>query len=306
MLVAEHDGRVVGTIAFYVDVRHEGWSNLPAGWAGFRALAVAPRMHGAGIGKALVQHCIERTRDLGAETLGIHTISLLTDAVRLYQRLGFLRCPEFDLRAADIFPSEHADEMVGLAFRLDVEPRKPRPKARELRRSARDHGPIKHLRRGRGCRRSRLMRERCACAHAREKQVVRIRHAPAGAGARTPTRRVSGGGPGGSFANALGWAHGGLVTSYVITKIVSDRRAAGSATTNAPLAWAVLKVSCWGHGHGHLPLAPVDAVRITILMDNVTDPLLFLRSRSSARPGFTTWRGHAQPPLSPTTACPTP
>ena len=82
-------------------------------------------MRGAGIGQALVQHCIQRTRNVGAETLGIHTIALLTDAVRLYQRLGFVRCPEFDLRAADIFPSENADEMVGLAFRLDVEPAAP-------------------------------------------------------------------------------------------------------------------------------------------------------------------------------------
>ena len=121
VLVAEHGGRIVGTIAFYADVRVEGWSNLPAGWAGFRALAVAPRMRRVGIGKALVQRCIERTRDVGAETLGIHTISVLTDAVRLYERLGFVRCPEFDLRAADIFPSEHADEMVALAFRRDVE-----------------------------------------------------------------------------------------------------------------------------------------------------------------------------------------
>jgi len=125
VLVAEHDGRVVGTIAFYANVRHEGWSNLPAGWAGFRALAVAPRMRGTGIGRALVQHSIQRTRNVGAETLGIHTIALLTDAVRLYERLGFVRCPEFDLRAADIFPSENADEMVGLAFRLDVEPAAP-------------------------------------------------------------------------------------------------------------------------------------------------------------------------------------
>ena len=125
VLVAEHHGRIVGTIAFYPDVRHEGWSNLPAGWAGFRALAVPPRMRGAGIGKALVQHCIERTRNVGAETLGIHTIALLTDAVRLYQRLGFVRCPEFDLRAADVFPSENADEMVGLAFRRDAEPATP-------------------------------------------------------------------------------------------------------------------------------------------------------------------------------------
>jgi len=122
VLVADHDGRIVGTIAFYPDVRLEGWSNLPAGWAGFRALAVAPRRRGTGIGQALVRRCIQRTREIGAETLGIHTISLLTDAVSLYQRLGFVRCPEFDLRAADVFPSDNADETVGLAFRRDVEP----------------------------------------------------------------------------------------------------------------------------------------------------------------------------------------
>jgi predicted N-acetyltransferase YhbS len=124
VLVAERDERIVGTITFYADVRHEGWSNLPAGWAGFRALAVPPRIRGAGIGKALVQHCIEQTRNAGAETLGIHTIALLTDAVRLYQRLGFVRCPEFDLQAADVFPSENS-EMVVLAFRRDAEPATP-------------------------------------------------------------------------------------------------------------------------------------------------------------------------------------
>ena len=121
VLVAEHDQRIVGTIAFYPDVRLEGWSNLPAGWAGFRALAVAPRTRGTGIGQALVRRCIQRTREIGAETLGIHTISLLTDAVRLYQRLGFVRCPEFDMRAADVFTSDNADDMVGLALRRDVE-----------------------------------------------------------------------------------------------------------------------------------------------------------------------------------------
>jgi len=121
VLVAEHDECIVGTIAFYPDVRLEGWSNLPAGWAGFRALAVAPRTRGTGIGQALVRRCIQRTREIGAETLGIHTISLLTDAVRLYQRLGFVRCPEFDMRAADVFTSDNADDMVGLALRRDVE-----------------------------------------------------------------------------------------------------------------------------------------------------------------------------------------
>jgi len=117
--IAVRNGTVVGSVAFYPDVVLEGWSNLPAGWAGFRALVVDPRARGAGIGRALVDRCLDRARELGRPTLGIHTIALLTDAVRLYERMGFTRCPEFDLRAADVFPAENADDLTGLAFRYD-------------------------------------------------------------------------------------------------------------------------------------------------------------------------------------------
>jgi predicted N-acetyltransferase YhbS len=118
--VAHLDGRLAGTIAFYRDVTSEGWSNFPGGWSGFRALAVHPSARGAGVGRALVQRCIDRARTLGAPTLGIHSIALLADAVRLYARTGFVRCPEYDLRARDVFPSKDADDMVGLAFRRDL------------------------------------------------------------------------------------------------------------------------------------------------------------------------------------------
>jgi GNAT superfamily N-acetyltransferase len=120
VVIAEREGRIAGTIAFYADVRLEGWSNLPPGWAGFRALAVHPGMRGVGIGGVLIRRCLEQAREVGAETLGIHTIALLKDAVRLYERLGFVRCPEFDLHAADIFPSDRAHDVMALAFRLDL------------------------------------------------------------------------------------------------------------------------------------------------------------------------------------------
>jgi GNAT superfamily N-acetyltransferase len=118
--VAEHNGRVVGSVAFYPDVVREGWSNLPAGWAGFRALVVDPDVRGAGIGRALVDRCVERARELRRPTLGIHTVALLTDAVRLYERVGFRRCPEFDLRAVDVFVAKAGDDLTALAFRFDL------------------------------------------------------------------------------------------------------------------------------------------------------------------------------------------
>jgi len=118
--VAVRDERIVGSVAFYPDVILEGWSNLPAGWAGFRALVVDPHVRGAGIGRALVDRCLERARAVGRPTLGIHTVTLLTDAMRLYERVGFTRCPEFDLRAADVFPTATGDDLTGLAFRYDL------------------------------------------------------------------------------------------------------------------------------------------------------------------------------------------
>jgi GNAT superfamily N-acetyltransferase len=116
--VALVDERVVGSVAFYPDVVLEGWSNLPSGWAGFRALVVHPDARGRGVGRLLVERCLVRARAVGAAALGIHTIDLLDDAVRLYERLGFVRCPEFDMPAAQVFPSHDADDgLVGLAFR---------------------------------------------------------------------------------------------------------------------------------------------------------------------------------------------
>jgi len=118
--VAVTAGRVVGSVAFYPDVALEGWSKLPAGWAGFRALVADPDVRGAGVGRTLVEHCIHRAQEVGAPVLGIHTVSLLEDAVRLYGRVGFVRCPEYDLRAAEVFPAHGADYTVGLAFRYDL------------------------------------------------------------------------------------------------------------------------------------------------------------------------------------------
>lgn len=118
--MALEEGHLVGTVCFYRDVVLEGWSTLPAGWAGLRALAVHPAARGRSVGRFLVERCIERAREVGAPTIGLHTIDLLDDAVRLYERLGFVRCPEFDLRAADVFGGPADEQMVALAFRRDV------------------------------------------------------------------------------------------------------------------------------------------------------------------------------------------
>lgn len=118
--VALLDGRVVGAVVFYRDVALEGWSNLPAGWAGFRALVVDPAARGAGVGRALVEQCLVRGRESGAAILGIHSADYLSHAVQLYGRMGFVRCPEFDLPASAAFPVAGEDDTIAIAFRYEL------------------------------------------------------------------------------------------------------------------------------------------------------------------------------------------
>jgi ribosomal protein S18 acetylase RimI-like enzyme len=59
--------------------------------AGFRMLAVAPWAQGRGVGRALVEACIERARADGKAGLAIYTRPSMKMAHRLYESMGFQR-----------------------------------------------------------------------------------------------------------------------------------------------------------------------------------------------------------------------
>ena len=66
------------------------------GEAGFRMLGVAVAAQGRGVGRSLVEACIDRARADGRRGLAISTGPGMTTAHRLYERLGFLRAPDRD------------------------------------------------------------------------------------------------------------------------------------------------------------------------------------------------------------------
>lgn len=67
----------------------------------FRLLSVRPGHRGHGIGHALVEECIRRSKIAGAKTLGLHTSVSFRDAITLYRRMGFVRAPERDFHPAE-------------------------------------------------------------------------------------------------------------------------------------------------------------------------------------------------------------
>jgi GNAT superfamily N-acetyltransferase len=119
VLVAEVDGRIAGSVLYYADASTEGLG-LPARWSGFRKLAVRPEMRGHGLGRTLTEACIALARSRDAPTIGIHTTSFMRAARGMYERMGFERCPEFDISAADVGLGPDAAAVRVIAYRLDL------------------------------------------------------------------------------------------------------------------------------------------------------------------------------------------
>lgn len=98
-IVAERDGEIVGSVMLYPS-QADAYGDLAdaASWPELRLLAVAPSARGHGVGKALVLECVRRARAAGAAELGLHTSETMQVALRMYERMGFVRAPEHDFQ----------------------------------------------------------------------------------------------------------------------------------------------------------------------------------------------------------------
>jgi ribosomal protein S18 acetylase RimI-like enzyme len=110
LIVAVIEERIAGAVTLYLQTSQAlPW---PQGWAAIRLLGVHPNFRGRGIGTALVEECIRRARRRGLTAIGLHTTIQMDVARRIYEKLGFVRAPEFDF---------HPEEtIVVMAYRLDV------------------------------------------------------------------------------------------------------------------------------------------------------------------------------------------
>jgi GNAT superfamily N-acetyltransferase len=119
LLVAEVDGRIVGTAAFYPDtsVQQFGW---PRGWAGGRALSVHPDARGRGVAQALLAHCEALAVMAGARVFAFHTADFMVDAVALYEHLGYRRAPDFDTDLAAHYGVRTDRPVLLIAYRREL------------------------------------------------------------------------------------------------------------------------------------------------------------------------------------------
>ncbi|MDZ5474458.1 GNAT family N-acetyltransferase [Bacillus sp. 31A1R] len=114
LIVAEEGGIILGSVALVPpnSDAYEGFLD-ELNHAEIRLLAVDPEARGKGVGKALVNECIQRTKQKNQTAIGLHTGEFMSSAIVLYESLGFVRCPEYDFEPAN-------DGIIVKAFKLEL------------------------------------------------------------------------------------------------------------------------------------------------------------------------------------------
>lgn len=114
-IVAEWDGKVVGSVVLFPakSDAYEGFLDALS-YPEIRMLAVIPEARGKGVAFALVSECIKRSKTQGHRSIGLHTGEFMENAIRLYERLGFQRLPQYDFEPAN-------DGIIVNAYRLCID-----------------------------------------------------------------------------------------------------------------------------------------------------------------------------------------
>ncbi len=107
IVVAVDESRIVGCLTFVEGVANPHAEFDDAAAASFRYFGIDPSVQGTGVGRAMVQWCIDRARLDGKLRIRIHTLESMPAAQRLYLRMGFVR---------DETNDEDWDGIKGLAF----------------------------------------------------------------------------------------------------------------------------------------------------------------------------------------------
>jgi predicted N-acetyltransferase YhbS len=102
VLVAELDGRVIGTVTIFPPGASGSEAWRPDA-ADLRHLATLPELHGRGYSRPLLDEAERVAQALGAKGICLHVRRGVIGVARLYQHRGFVRAPEGDLSLPTVF-----------------------------------------------------------------------------------------------------------------------------------------------------------------------------------------------------------
>jgi len=90
VIVAEVQSMFAGAVTYFgPDSQNDSFFDQR--WSIIRMLVVDPRFRGKGLGRALSTECITRAKRDGAPIIALHTSPIMTVALPMYLRMGFVR-----------------------------------------------------------------------------------------------------------------------------------------------------------------------------------------------------------------------
>ena len=96
VLVAVDGERLIGTVTWCPPGSAFAQLARQPDQGEFRTLSVDPHARGRGVGRALVEACVDRARQAGLAEVLLCSLTEMTTAHRLYLSMGFDRRPELD------------------------------------------------------------------------------------------------------------------------------------------------------------------------------------------------------------------
>lgn len=120
-IVAVLDGEIVGSVQMFLS-SEDAYGNPEMGIRSpiIRLLAVSSACRGKGIASLLIQEAARRSVLLGYSTLNLHTSDMMATAVQLYERLGFQRAYETDIRNGDTLVKGYQLDLRSASLLEDV------------------------------------------------------------------------------------------------------------------------------------------------------------------------------------------
>jgi GNAT superfamily N-acetyltransferase len=97
MVVVEAEA-IVGSALLVPPSAEPPPGRVPPPYPEIRLVAVLPQLRRRGVATQLLQACVERTRAEGYDAVGLHSTEYMADAIRIYERAGFVRAHEHDFQ----------------------------------------------------------------------------------------------------------------------------------------------------------------------------------------------------------------
>jgi GNAT superfamily N-acetyltransferase len=90
VIVAEFRGQLAGGVAYFGPNSRKA-AFFDQRWSVIRMLVVDPAFRGKGLGRSLSMECFARAKRDGSPVIALHTSPIMTVALPMYLRMGFVR-----------------------------------------------------------------------------------------------------------------------------------------------------------------------------------------------------------------------